>query len=136
MFFIATIETFAITPSAAASFFVLALLSWVVLRSLQMHVSKSYPHALTTGELRDRVFAIAKTAGVKITQIFILPSGKGQVANAYATGNQSVMFTDYLLQHLTKREVIAVAAHEVAHLQLGHVKRLGLALWGALVIPG
>lgn len=136
MFFIATIETFAITPSAAASFFVLALLSWVVLRSLQMHVSKSYPHALTTGELRDRVFAIAKKAGVKITQIFILPTGKSQVANAYATGNQTVMFTDYLLQHLTKREVIAVAAHEVAHLQLGHVKRLALALWGALVIPG
>jgi Zn-dependent protease with chaperone function len=136
MFFIATIETFAATPSAAASFFVLALLSWVALRSLQMHVSKSYPHALTTGELRDRVFAIAKKAGVKITQIFILPTGKSQVANAYATGTQSVMFTDYLLQHLTKREVIAVAAHEVAHLQLGHVKRLALALWGALVIPG
>jgi Zn-dependent protease with chaperone function len=136
MFFIATIETFATTPSAAASFFVSALLSWVVLRSLQMHVSKSYPHALTTGELRDRVFAIAQKAGVKITQIFILPTGKSQVANAYATGNQTVMFTDYLLQHLTKREVIAVAAHEVAHLQLGHVKRLALALWGALVIPG
>jgi Zn-dependent protease with chaperone function len=136
MFFIAAIESISKMPSAAASFFVLALLSWALLRSLQMHVTNAYPHALTTGELRDRVFALAKKAGVKVTQIFILPTSKSQVANAYATGTQSVMFTDYLLQHLTKREVIAVAAHEVAHLQLGHVKNRALALWGALVIPG
>jgi hypothetical protein len=46
------------------------------------------------------------------------------------------MFTDYLLQHLSKREVDAVAAHEIAHLELGHVKKRALALYAALVIPG
>lgn len=136
MFFVAAIESIANNPTAAAGFFLLALLSWMSLRSLQMRVSNSYPHALTTGELRDRVFAIANKARVKVTQIFVLPTGKSQVANAYASGNQTVMFTDYLLQHLTKREVEAVAAHEIAHLQLGHVKKRALIFFAALMLPG
>ena len=136
MFFVAAIESIAKNPNAAASFFLLALFSWIVLRSVQMRVSNSYPHALTTGELRDRVFALADKARVKVTQIFVLPTGKGQIANAYATGNRVVMFTDYLLQHLSKREVEAVAAHEIAHLELGHVKKRALALYAALVFPG
>lgn len=136
MFFVAAIESIAKNPNAAASFFLLALFSWIVLRSVQMRVSNSYPHALTTGELRDRVFALANKARVKVTQIFVLPTGKGQIANAYATGNRVVMFTDYLLQHLSKREVEAVAAHEIAHLELGHVKKRALALYAALVFPG
>jgi Zn-dependent protease with chaperone function len=135
LFFVAAIESIAKNPNAAASYFLLALLSWFVLRNLQMRVSKSYPHALTTGELRDRVFALANKARVKVTQIFVLPTGKGQVANAYAAGNGVIMFTDYLLQHLSKREVEAVAAHEIAHLQLGHVKKRGLALYAALMLP-
>jgi len=136
MFFVAAIESIAKDPNAAASFFLLALLSWIVLRSVQMRVSNSYPHALTTGELRDQVFALANKARVKVTQIFVLPTGKGQIANAYATGNRVVMFTDYLLKHLSKREVDAVAAHEIAHLELGHVKKRALALYAALVFPG
>lgn len=136
LFFVAAIESIVKDPNAGATFFLLALLSLVVLRNLQMKVSKSYPHALTTGELRDRVFALANKARVKVTQIFVLPTGKGQIANAYATGNQVVMFTDYLLQHLSKREVDAVAAHEIAHLELGHVKKRALALCAALMLPG
>ncbi|HKR96786.1 MAG TPA: M48 family metalloprotease, partial [Candidatus Angelobacter sp.] len=136
LFFVAAIESIAKDPNAGATFFLLALLSLVVLRNVQMKVNKSYPHALTTGELRDRVFALANKARVKITQILVLPTGKGQIANAYATGNQVVMFTDYLLQHLSKREVDAVAAHEIAHLELGHVKKRALALCAALMLPG
>ena len=136
LFFVASIESIAKNPNAAASFSLLALMSWIVLRSVQMKVSNSYPHALTTGELRDRVFALANKARVKVTQIFVLPTGKGQVANAYASGKGVVMFTDYLLQHLSKREVEAVAAHEIAHLELGHVKKRALALCAALMLPG
>src|SRR3954463_34967 len=135
MFFVAAIETIVKDANAAASFFLLALFSWIVLRNVQMSVNNSYPHALTTGELRDRVFALAEKARVKVTQIFVIPTGKGQIANAYATGNRVVMFTDYLLQHLSKREVDAVAAHEIAHLELGHVKKRALALYAALVMP-
>src|SRR5207249_9657587 len=90
----------------------------------------------TRGELRDRVFTLASKAGVSISQIFVLPTGKSQVANAYASGNRVVMFTDYLLQHLTKHEVEGVAAHEIAHIQLGHVKKRALTFYAALILPG
>jgi hypothetical protein len=37
------------------------------------------------------------------------------------------MLTDYLLQHLSRREVDAVVAHEVAHLKHRHPRLLGIA---------
>ena len=83
----------------------------------KIKVSGAGPEALTTGELRDRVFEMAKRASVKIKQVFVLGSSRMQVANAYATGAQTVMFTDYLLQRLTKREVDAIAGHELTHLR-------------------
>src|SRR5262249_16464223 len=36
----------------------------------------------------------------------------------------SILLTDYLLQHLTKREVDAVLAHEMSHLKLKHPRKL------------
>ena len=136
MFFLAAAANFSKSGSVASIFFVMALLSFFVFRSLKMRVGKSYPHALTRGELRDRVFTLASKAGVSISQIFVLPTGKSQVANAYASGNRVVMFTDYLLQHLTKREVEGVAAHEIAHIQLGHVGKRALTFYAALILPG
>jgi len=135
MFFLAAIANITKSGNAAGTFFLFALVSWMVFRTLKMRVSKSYPHSLTRGELRDKVFELAKKAGVRIQQIFVLPTGKSQIANAFAAGNGVVMFTDYLLQHLTKREVEGVAAHEIAHLQLGHVKKRTLTLLGALMLP-
>ena len=35
-------------------------------------------------DLRDRVFALAAQAGVKVQQVYILPAGKGRMANAFA----------------------------------------------------
>jgi Zn-dependent protease with chaperone function len=135
MFFLAAIGNITRNGNGVAVFFLCALFTWILFRSLKMQVTKSYPHPLTRGELRDKVFAIAKNAGVHISQIFVLPTGKSQVANAFASGNRVVMFTDYLLEHLTKREVEGVAAHEIAHLQLGHVKKRALTLYGALMLP-
>jgi Zn-dependent protease with chaperone function len=116
----------------------LLILTFVVLQifqTLKMRVMKNYPQPLTTGELRDRVFALAGRLGVKVAQVFVLPAGKGQVANAYAAKNKIVMFTDYLLEHLSKREVDAVAAHELAHLQHKHPGKRGLAFYAAVLLP-
>src|SRR5262249_48009251 len=135
MFFLAAIANITKSGNASGTFFLFALVSWMAFRTLKMRVSKSYPHPLTRGELRDKVFDLAKKAGIRIQQIFVLPTGKGQIANAFAAGNGIVMFTDYLLQHLTKREVEGVAAHEIAHLQLGHVKKRSLTFLGALMLP-
>jgi Zn-dependent protease with chaperone function len=125
--------------STSPKVFIILLLAGYVSRVLcvraKIKVSGVAPEAVTTGELRDRIFDLAQRAAVKIKQVFVVSAGRMQVANAYATGAQTVMFTDYLLQRLTKREVDAIAGHELSHLRHGHPKKLGFAILGVIVFP-
>jgi Zn-dependent protease with chaperone function len=105
----------------------IAFFSYVLIAKKVAKVRNYIPYALTTGELRDRTFALAGMAGVKLQQVYVLPTMKTRVANAFARTGNSVMLTDYLLQHLSKREVDAVIAHEVTHLQRRHPRILGIA---------
>ncbi len=108
---------------------------FMICARLKMKVSATHPVALTTGELRDRVFELAKRAAIELRQVFILPAGKSQLANAYASRNRIVMFTDYLLSHLSKREVTAIAAHEITHLQKRHILWKSIAWIGLIFSP-
>jgi Zn-dependent protease with chaperone function len=135
MFFLGAISSISKNGAASAGLFISAYLSWIICHNIRLRLTRAYPFALTTGELRDRVFDLAKKAGVEVRQIFVLPTGKGQVANAYASGAQVVMFTDYLLERLTKREVDGVAAHELSHLRYKHVPKRLAAFYCALVLP-
>lgn len=93
------------------------------------------PHALTSGELRDRAFAIAKKAGAKLNQLYVLPAERLRMANAFAHIGHNIFLTDYLLKNLSKREVDAVVGHEVSHLQMKHLRgRLILVLGAVLVM--
>jgi len=78
-------------------------------------------HALTSGELRDRAFALAEKAGIKLNQLFVLPTETIRMANAFAHAARNIYLTDYLLKNLDKAEVDAVVGHEIAHLQKKHV---------------
>ena len=122
-------------PKIAAALMISALAVFQMLTLLKLHAMKSFPQPLTTGDLRDRVFALAQKLGVGVNQIFIVPAGKGQVANAFAAKNRIVMFTDYLLENLNRREVDGVAAHELAHLRYKHPAKLGTALLAAIFLP-
>ena len=135
MFFLGGISTVSKNGTTSIALFVAAYFSWMICHNIRLRLTRAYPFALTTGELRDRVFELARKAGVEVRQIFVLPTGKGQVANAYASGAQIVMFTDYLLARLTKREVDAVAAHELSHLRYKHVPKRVIAFYCALVLP-
>jgi Zn-dependent protease with chaperone function len=84
------------------------------------------PEALTSGELRDRAFALAAKLGAKLNQIYIVPAGKLQMANAFASSANTVLLTDYLLARLNKREVDAVLAHELAHIKHRHARIRGM----------
>ena len=92
------------------------------------------PHALTTGPLRDRAFAIADQLGVKLQQVYLIPSGKGQMANAFASSADSISFTDFLLQRMSQREVEYVMAHELTHLKLKHPLKLGQARFAGFLV--
>ena len=93
------------------------------------------PQAVTHGELRDAVFALAARARVALSQLYVVPMRRSRLANAFAVQNRTVILTDYLLARLDRAEVDAVLAHEVAHLQLGHTRTLGLARAFSLAVP-
>lgn len=122
-------------PEISIWLFFSTVLVFQALHVLRVRITRELPHPLSTGELRDRIFALASRLGVSVKQIFILPAGKGQVANAYAAKNSIVMFTDYLLEHLSKREVDAIAAHELAHLRHKHPAKRIAAFLAALFLP-
>jgi Zn-dependent protease with chaperone function len=90
------------------------------------------PQALTTGELRDTAFAMAQRLGVKLQQIYVIPAGKAQMANAFARTGNTIAFTDYLLQRMSRREVNYILGHELSHLRLKHLQKLSFAFVGSL----
>ena len=135
MLALAAMETLREHIEVAISLLIFGLVMLQVLLQLKLRVTKSYPEEVTTGELRDRILALAGRMGVKVGRIFVLPAGKGQIANAYAARNKTVIFTDYLLEHLSKREVDATAAHEVAHLRHRHPGKRGAAFMAAIFLP-
>jgi Zn-dependent protease with chaperone function len=77
--------------------------------------------ALTSGELRDRTFALAEKARAKLNQLYVMPAERMRMANAFAHSANNIFLTDYLLKNLNKREVDAIVAHEVTHLQKKHI---------------
>jgi len=90
------------------------------------------PQALTTGELRDAAFGMAQRLGVKLQQIYVIPAGKAQMANAFARTGNTIAFTDYLLQRMSRREVNYILGHELSHLRLKHLQKLSFAFVGSL----
>ena len=113
------------TPGPSAPmWFVGALLMRVFATQALLKVTGMQPHALTSGDLRDRAFAMAEQVGVKLQQVYLIPSGKGQMANAFASSGNNISFTDFLLQRMNPREVDYVMAHELTHLRLKHPSKL------------
>jgi Zn-dependent protease with chaperone function len=124
---------FSSSPRLAVLLIVAAVAASQVTRRM---FAKSYGmelHALTAGELRDRAFAIAKKAGTKLNQLYVLPTEQIRMANAYAHAANNIFLTDYLVKNLNKREVDAIIGHEMAHLQKKHVRSriLVLVFWAA-----
>ncbi|TVQ17713.1 MAG: hypothetical protein EA367_16925 [Leptolyngbya sp. DLM2.Bin15] len=112
---------------------ILAVVSRVVLMQWLMTSQDLTVQSLSMGDLRDRIFDLAKPTGVKLNQVYILPRGRNKMVNAFALQGGQVMFTQSLLEQLTKDEVDAVVAHELAHLQYGHHQSLqGSWLWAAI----
>lgn len=81
------------------------------------------------GELRDRVSELAAKMGRQGIRVYVSSSARAQTLNAFALRRNSILLTARLVQSLTKREVDAVAAHELSH--FGHTRR---SSWTALVV--
>jgi heat shock protein HtpX len=106
---------------AAAPVFLLLRRAWNRARA------RARVRLLTTGELKERVSALAARAGCPQVKLYISFSTRSQVANAFALPGRSIFLTAPLVRSLSKREVDAVAAHELSHVR--HSNRGG---WSAL----
>jgi Zn-dependent protease with chaperone function len=91
-------------------------------------------HALTSGDLRDRIFALGHQAGVKLRQVYVLPETSAQLSNAFARSDNSVLITNSLIKNLSRREVDGIMAHEIGHLQAKHPQTAGIVMTVAFVI--
>lgn len=77
--------------------------------------------ALDEGDLHERVLALAEEAKIPALQgVYMLYRSKSPMINALAATQQRVAFTEELLRGLTRREVDAIAGHELAHLVHNH----------------
>ncbi len=121
-------------PSFSAGCFVLGFVAWQVCARRSSKAQRWAPQALTTGALRDHIFDLAARAGVPLKQIYILPAGKGQMANAFARSDNTILLTDSLTRSLDEREVAAIVAHELAHLKERHPHTIGLIFVITIVV--
>ncbi|HEX3130312.1 MAG TPA: M48 family metalloprotease, partial [Thermoanaerobaculia bacterium] len=97
---------------------------WVYAR-----VARLFPHALTRGDLRERIYGLARRAGVRLQEVYIVPASQRRMANAFATSGNHVLLTDYLVARLSRRELEAVVAHEIGHLRRRHTLAIPVAFF-------
>ena len=116
------------------SLIILGAASTTFLARLLRGSLRSQQYSVTRGELRDRIFELARRAGVKLKQIYVLPEGSAQLSNAFARSDNAVMLTGSLLRHLSKREVDAIMGHEIGHLKEKHPHRKGIVTLISLVV--
>jgi Zn-dependent protease with chaperone function len=115
----------------------LAVIGWLATAPVFLLLRRAWNRArarsrvrqLTTGELKERVSALAARAGCPQVKLFVSFSTRSQAANAFALPGKSIFLTAPLVRSLSKREVDAVAAHELSHVRISN--RGG---WSALCV--
>jgi Zn-dependent protease with chaperone function len=92
-----------------------ALAGMALLRSMG---ASSFFRPLESGEFHDRVFELARKAGVRLRGVALWEGASPQEANAGALLRAGkIVIADSLLAILSKREADAVVAHELGHLR-------------------
>lgn len=90
---------------------------------------------LGPGELRDRLLALCRVNRVRVRRILVWRT-HGSMVNGAVTGLfgplRYILITDALLDHLPRRQVEAVAAHEIAHVRRHHLAWLAVTMVGTL----
>ncbi len=83
---------------------------------------------LASGELRERIMALANQIGFKATGIFLMDGSKRSAhSNAYFTGigkAKRIVLFDTLVEQMTIDQGVAVLAHEMGHYKMKHIRRM------------
>jgi len=85
---------------------------------------------LPEGELRRRIFELAKQVGFTVARIYTIDGSKrSSHSNAYFTGfgrNKRIVLFDTLMKQMEMDQAIAVLAHEMGHYKMKHIVRMML----------
>jgi Zn-dependent protease with chaperone function len=81
------------------------------------------PYIVPSGSLRNRIFALAGQAGVKLREAFLIADTNGRTVNAFASSGENILLTEYLLSQFSRREIDFIVGHEIAHLQRKHIQK-------------
>ena len=83
---------------------------------------------LASGELRDRILALANEIGFNASGIFLMDGSKRSAhSNAYFTGigkAKRIVLFDTLVEQMTIDQGVAVLAHEMGHYKMKHIRRM------------
>ncbi len=94
-------------------------------------------HRLPEGELRDDLLNVCHANNVKVRELLLWRTD-GLMMNAAVMGLirplRYVLVTDGLVESMTKRELIAVMAHEVGHVRKHHMPWLLIVLMAIVMI--
>jgi Zn-dependent protease with chaperone function len=80
-----------------------------------------------SGEIYKRAFALARQMGVTLREVAVVPVGRGNLTNAYASVSRTVAITENYTAFLRGAQLDFVIGHELGHLRARHgLKRLGI----------
>jgi Zn-dependent protease with chaperone function len=101
----------------------------VLLLRLWLRFQDLSRYQLPAGDLRSRILELAQNAGVKLREIYLLPSAEGRLAGPYMLRGRRLFVSDAMLRVLQKSETEAVLSREFVHLRRRHREIvLGLAV--------
>jgi len=114
------------------------LFAWLFFISFQLLIVVLYPALIAPlfnkfepvrdKELEQAVRKLAEREGLRIGEIFQMDAGKrSRHTNAYFTGlgkTKRIVLYDTLIASHSRDEILAVLAHEMGHLKLGHIKKM------------
>ena len=130
---ILAINTFSHNRLEAGGYVIASYVGWLLLNQTVRRMFAATMHELTGGELRTRIFDLGQKAGVLLQHIYVLPDNRAQLATAGARSDGSVVLTSSLVKNLSRREVDAIMAHEIAHQQARHPQTIGKITWGIVI---
>jgi hypothetical protein len=73
---------------------IMSMVAMVVIRLATVRAVKPMP--LPSGELLERILALARHAGVSVSQVLVARTERDRVANALVTQSGTVVLTNYL----------------------------------------
>jgi heat shock protein HtpX len=92
-------------------------------------------YAVVLPKLRSRVFELAARAGVRLREVSVIPESSHRIINAFAVSDNRIFISEVFLKRMSRREVDAIIAHEIAHLKSRHSKIKSLTFILVLLLP-